>query len=175
LNAESTVLRCEKMQRQLTKEELKLIEDSGYSKKAIQLYVNKVNLGIIENPDVVETHVGPCGDAIKLYMKVDEKGIIKDVKFYYLGCPSSAASASAMTKLVKGKTIEEAKKITEDNVLNELEGLPKPKLDCPKLVIKTLQKAIAKYEKKSWSKGIVESQKERWFLEKLRSSNRSFT
>lgn len=53
-----------------------------------------------------------------------------------------------MINLIKGRTIDEAKKITEDDVLRELGGLPKPKLDCPKLTINTLQKAIAKYEKK---------------------------
>jgi nitrogen fixation NifU-like protein len=136
------------MPRKLTGEELKLLEESGYSKKAIELYVDKVNVGIPKNPDIVETHIGPCGDVIKLYLKITENSVIEDAKFYYLGCPGSAASASAMTKLLKGRTIDEAKKITEDDVLRELEGLQKPKLDCPKLAITTLQKAIEEYEKK---------------------------
>jgi nitrogen fixation NifU-like protein len=138
----------DKMQRELTTEELKLLAESGYSKKAIELYVNKVNLGEIENPDIVETNVGPCGDVIKLYIKVDKYGIIKKAKFYYLGCPGSAASASAMTELMKGKTVEEANRITEGDIIKELGGLPRPKLDCPKLARKTLQKAISKYERK---------------------------
>lgn len=136
------------MSRELMEEELRLLEESGYSKKAIELYVNKVNVGVIKNPDVVGTYIGPCGDVIKLYLKVNENGVVEDAKFYYLGCPGSASSASAMTKLVKGKTIGEAKKITEDDVLRELGGLPKPKLDCPKLALTTLRKAIAEYEKK---------------------------
>jgi nitrogen fixation NifU-like protein len=136
-----------KMSRKLAQEELKLLGESGYSKKAIELYVNKVNVGELENPDVVTTYFGLCGDLIKLYLKIDKKGIIEDAKFYYLGCPGSASSASAMIELVKGKTVDQAKKITEDNVLNALGGLPKTKLDCPKLAIKTLRKAIAEYEK----------------------------
>ena len=136
------------MPRKLTGEELKLLKESGYSKRAIELYVDKVNVGILKNPDIVETYVGPCGDVIKLYLKITKNGVIEDAKFYSLGCPGSAASASAMTKLVKGKTIDEAKKITEDNVLKELGGLPKPKLDCPKLAVTTLQKTVAEYEKK---------------------------
>jgi len=136
------------MPRKLAKEGLKLLEESGYSRKAIELYVNKVNVGVLKNPDIVQTYIGPCGDVVKLYLKVNRNGIIEDAKFYYLGCPGSASSASAMIKLVKGKTIEEAKKITEDDVLKELGGLPKPKLDCPKLAITTLQKAIAEYENK---------------------------
>ena len=136
------------MSKKLTEEELKLLEESGYSKKAIELYVDKVNMGVIKKPDVVETHVGPCGDVIKLYLKVDKDGIIEEAKFYYLGCPGSASSASAMTNLLKGKTIHEAKKLTEEDILKELGGLPKPKLDCPKLAITTLRKAIEQYEKK---------------------------
>ena len=135
------------MSRKLAQEELKLLGESGYSKKAIELYVNKVNVGELENPDVVTTYFGLCGDLIKLYLKIDKKGIIEDAKFYYLGCPGSASSASAMTELVKGKTVDQAKKITEGDVLNALGGLPKTKLDCPKLAIATLRKAIAEYEK----------------------------
>ncbi len=137
------------MSKKLTEEELKLLEESGYSKKAIELYVDKVNMGVIKNPDLVETHVGPCGDVIKLYLKVDKDGIIEEAKFYYLGCPGSAASASPMTNLMKRKTIHEAKKITEEDILKELGGLPKPKLDCPKLAITALRKAIEQYEKKA--------------------------
>jgi len=135
------------MSRKLTEEELKLLTESGYPKKAIELYVNNVNVGALENPTVVTTYFGSCGDLIKLYLKIDKKGSIEDAKFYYLGCPGSASSASAMIELSKGKTISEAKKITEDDVLNALGGLPKTKLDCPKLAIKTLRKAIAEYEK----------------------------
>jgi len=64
-----------------------------------------------------------------------------------LGCPGSAASASAMTTLLRGKTVNQAKKMTEEDILVELGGLPKSKLDCAKLSIKTLRKAIAEYEK----------------------------
>ncbi len=135
------------MSRKLVEEQLRLLEESGYPKKAIELYVNNVNVGALENPTVVTTYLGPCGDLIKLYLRIDQRGIIKDAKFYYLGCPGSASSSSAMTKLIEGKTVDQAKKITEEDVLNALGGLPKTKLDCPKLAIKTLRKAIAEYEK----------------------------
>jgi len=121
--------------------------DSGYSKKAIELYVNNVNVGTLENPNVVTTFLGPCGDLIKLYLKIGKKDIIEDAKFYYRGCPGSAASASAMTTLLKSKTVTQAKKMTEDDILMEVGGLPKSKLECAKLSIKTLRKAIAEYEK----------------------------
>lgn len=64
----------------------------------------------LQNPNVVTTYIGSCGDTIKLYLKIDKTGIVKDGKFYYLVCPGSVASASAMIELVKGKTIDEAKK-----------------------------------------------------------------
>lgn len=121
--------------------------ESGYSQKAINLYVNNINVGTIENPSIATTFLGPCGDLIKLYLKINEKDSIEDAKFYYLGCPGSAASASALTTMLKGKTINQAKKLTENDVIADLDGLPKSKLDCAKLSIKTLRKAIAEYEK----------------------------
>jgi len=135
------------MSRKLAEEQLKLLAESGYPKKAIELYVNNVNVGALENPTVATTYLGPCGDIIELYLRINNMGIIEDAKFYYLGCPGSASSASEMIELAKGKTLDEAKKITEEDVLNALGGLPKTKLDCPKLAIKTLRKAIAEYEK----------------------------
>jgi nitrogen fixation NifU-like protein len=140
------------MTRRLTKEELGLLKELGYSKKAVKLYVDKINVGVIDDPDVTETYVGPCGDVIKLYLKVDKNHMVKEAKFNYLGCPGSAISASAMINLVISKTIEEAKKLTEDDILKELRGLPKPKLDCPKLAIATLRNAIAEYEKRKLAK-----------------------
>jgi NifU-like protein involved in Fe-S cluster formation len=124
-----------------------LMVESGYSSKAIKFYVNNVNVGKLENPTVVTTFLGSCGDLIKLYLKINEKDTIEDARFYYLGCPGSASSASAMTTLLKGKTIDEAKKLTGNDILAQLGGLPKSKLDCTTLSIKTLRKAIAEYEK----------------------------
>ena len=136
-----------KTSRKVSEEELKLMVESGYSNKAIEFYVNNVNVGKLENPTVVTTFLGSCGDLIKLYLKISEKDVMEDAKFYYLGCPGSASSASAMTTLLKGKTIDQAKKMTGDDILTELGGLPKSKLDCTTLSIKTLRKAIAEYEK----------------------------
>jgi nitrogen fixation protein NifU and related proteins len=132
--------------RNLSEEELRLMVESGYSKKAIEFYVNNVNMGRLQNPSVVTPFLGPCGDLIELYLKIDKNDTIEDAKFYYLGCPGSATSASAMTTLVKGKTITQAKQITEEDILKELDGLPSSKLDCAKLSIKTLRKALAEFE-----------------------------
>jgi nitrogen fixation NifU-like protein len=121
--------------------------ESGCSKKAIELYVNNVNVGTLENPSVSTTFLGPCGDLIRLYLRINKRDVIEDAKFYYLGCPGSAASASAMTNLLKSKNVNQAKQLTEKDILAELDGLPKSKLDCARLSIRTLRKAIAEYEK----------------------------
>jgi nitrogen fixation NifU-like protein len=139
------------MQKKAAKEELELLRESGYSDKAIELYVNKVNVGVLEKPDIVETYTGPCGDVVRLYLVLDEKHFIRDAKFQCLGCPGVATAASAITNLLKGKTIEDARKINESNVFNELGGLPDPKIDCIELVMRTLRKAIASYERNKTS------------------------
>ena len=124
------------------------MKDAGYSEKVIELYRNKVNVGVIENPDVNLAYTGPCGDTMKVYLKISDEDVVEDAKFQYLGCPGAASSGSAITRIVKGKTLEETKRITEHDILQELGGLPESKLHCPKLAVTTLQKAITKYEER---------------------------
>ena len=126
---------------------MQLMLESGYSKQAVSLYLDAINVGSIKVPSVVTTYRGACGDVIKLYLKIDAKNKISDAKFYYVGCPGCASSTSAMTQLITGKTLKEAKKLSIKEILKELEGLPKGKLDCPQLSIRTLRKAIAEYAK----------------------------
>ena len=77
----------------------------------------------MENSDAVMVYEGFCGDSLKLYLKINGD-VIEDSKFQYLGCPGSAACGSMMTKIVKGKTLAEAKELTAKNILAELNGLP---------------------------------------------------
>jgi NifU-like protein involved in Fe-S cluster formation len=135
------------MREKLKEETPRLMAELGYSNKAIELYVNNVNVGELKKPDVFTTYLGPCGDFVELYLKIDKADIVKNGKFYYVGCPGSAAPVSAMIELIKGKPINEVKRLTEHDILNELGGLPKEKIDCAKLAISTLRKAIAEYEK----------------------------
>ena len=121
---------------------------AGYSGKAIELYSNKVNVGVMDNPDVALAYTGPCGDTIKLYLKMNKNKVIEDAKFQYLGCPASAACGSNLTQIIKGKRLQEAKEITEDDVLMELNGLPDNECHCAELAVTTLYKAISKYEAK---------------------------
>lgn len=126
---------------------MQLMLESGYSKQAVSLYLDAINVGSIKDPSAATTYRGACGDVIKLYLKIDAENKISDAKFYYIGCPGCASSTSAMTQLITGKKLEEAKKLSIEAILRELEGLPKGKLDCPQLSVRALRKAIAEYEK----------------------------
>ena len=109
---------------------MSLLEEAGYSKKAIELYGGRVKVGVIENPDVALAYTGPCGDTIKLFLKIGEDDVIDEAKFQYLGCPASAACGSILTKMIKGKALLEAKTITENDLLRELGGPPEEEYHC---------------------------------------------
>jgi len=130
----------------LTKEKIELLKKAGYSRNAIELYGNRVNVGIIENADVALAYTGLCGDTTKLYLKINDQNKIEDAKFQYLGCPASAVCGSIVTQIAKGKTLQAAKEITEEEILKELGGLPGDECHCAELVVTALRKTIKKYE-----------------------------
>jgi nitrogen fixation NifU-like protein len=121
-----------------------LLEKSGYSSKAIEYYLKKVNVGRIENPSVQSAYTGPCGDTMEVYLKI-ESNVIKEAKFQAIGCAGAFSSGSALMEMVKGKTLEEAEKITEEDIIDFLGGIPKQKIHCACLAKRTLQKTIEKY------------------------------
>ena len=134
------------MSGQLTEEKIELLKNAGYSKKAIELYANKINVGTIENADVTLPYTGPCGDTCKIYLKINDQNVIEDAKFQYLGCPASVACGSIVTQIAKGKTLREAERITEEELIEKLGGLPGDECHCATLVLTTLCNAIKKYE-----------------------------
>ena len=134
------------MSEKLSEEKIDLLKEAGYSRNAIALYSNRVNVGAIENADVALAYTGPCGDIIKLYLKINNQNKIEDAKFQYLGCPASAACGSIVTHIAKGKTLREAEAITEEEILKELDGLPGDECHCAELAITALRKTITKYE-----------------------------
>ncbi len=120
-----------------------------YTEKVLDHFRNPRNVGTIKDPDGVgEVGSMACGDALKLTFKLDGQGRIADVKFQTFGCASAIAASSALTELVKGKTLEEAKRITNADVAAELEGLPPNKMHCSNLGADALHKAIEDYEGK---------------------------
>lgn len=106
------------------------------------------NVGVIKNADGYGKVGNPvCGDLMEMYIKI-EKDVIKDIKFKTFGCGSAIATSSMVTELALGKTIEEALKITRNDVANELDGLPPQKMHCSNLAADALHAAIEDYKKK---------------------------
>jgi len=119
-----------------------------YSDKVMDHFMNPRNMGEIENADGVGTVGNPqCGDVMRLYIKVKD-GIITDAKFKTFGCGAAIASSSMTTELVKGKSIEDALRLSNEAVAEALDGLPPVKMHCSVLAEDALRAAIEDYRNK---------------------------
>lgn len=119
-----------------------------YSEKVIEHFMSPSNAGSMPDADGVGT-VGDakCGDTLTIYIKVDN-GVIKDISFLVFGCTASIATSSMTTVLAKGKTLEEAMGISEQDVIDALDGLPEEKKHCSNLGVSALKNAIQDYHHK---------------------------
>jgi nitrogen fixation NifU-like protein len=125
-----------------------------YSDKVMEHFANPRNVGEIVDADGIGKVGNPqCGDVMWLYIKVKDN-IITDIKFKTFGCGAAIATSSMITELARGKTIEEAKKISRSDVADELGGLPAVKMHCSNLAADALKEAIKDYEAKQAAKGM---------------------
>ena len=119
-----------------------------YSERVMEHFKNPRNVGTLENADGVGEVGNPvCGDMMTFYIKVKDN-LIEDIKFQTFGCGAAIAVSSMVSEMAKGKTLEEASKITNKMVAEALEGLPKQKMHCSNLGADALQKAIEDYQRK---------------------------
>lgn len=124
-----------------------------YTEKVMDHFQNPRNVGEIPDADGVGTEGNPvCGDLMTIYIKVKDN-IITDIKFKTFGCGAAIATSSMITEMAVGKTIEEALKITRNDVADELDGLPPIKMHCSNLAADALKTAIEDYKKKQAEKG----------------------
>lgn len=120
-----------------------------YNEKVIDYFMNPRNVGNMPDADGVGEVGNPkCGDVMKIYLDIDENEVIQDVKFETFGCAAAIATSSMATELVKGKTLDEAMKLTNKDVADELGGLPAPKLHCSLLAEEALRAAITNYRQR---------------------------
>ncbi len=122
-----------------------------YSPKVMEHFLNPRNMGEISDASGIGEVGNPsCGDVMRLYLKINDNEVIEDAKFMTFGCGAAIASSSMVTEMIKGKTIDEALKVTNETVAEALGGLPPSKIHCSVLAQQAIEAAIKDYrEKKS--------------------------
>ncbi len=121
-----------------------------YSEKVMDHFQNPRNMGEIEDPSGVGT-VGnaKCGDIMRMFLKIDENGVIREAKFKTFGCGAAVATSSMATELVKGKTVQEALQVTNRAVMEALDGLPPEKVHCSLLAEEAIHAALWDYAERN--------------------------
>jgi FeS cluster assembly scaffold protein NifU len=122
-------------------------KSTNYTKKVLDHFKNPRNVGTLEGDNVAVGRVGNpvCGDLMDIYIKVTDDGKIEDIKFKTFGCGSAVATSSMITEIAKGMSLDDAMKITRQDVANELEGLPPIKMHCSNLAADALHEAIKNF------------------------------
>ena len=121
-----------------------------YSEKVMDHFQNPRNVGKIDDADGIgEVGNAKCGDIMRMYLDIDDNGIIQDCKFKTFGCGAAVATSSMATELVKGKSIQEALQVTNKAVMEALDGLPPVKVHCSLLAEEAIHAALWDYAKKN--------------------------
>ena len=122
------------------------LRELGYSEKAIELIMKKVNVGEMQEPTVSAKQQGTCGDIMILHLKIRDE-IIEEAKFEYLGCAGLQSTGSALTEMIQQLPINKAKEIEASDIINYLGGIPKAKYECAEIARDALRKAIEQFRK----------------------------
>lgn len=130
-----------------------------YSPKVFDHFFYPRNCGIIENANGIGESGDPgCGDHLKVYVKIEDD-VVRDIKFQIKGCPAAIACASAMTELIMGKSLHEAMLVSDDEIIEHIDGLPEFKVHCSVLGASAFQAAVMDYKFKSVSSVISDEQR----------------
>ena len=121
-----------------------MMSEYGYSDRAIQYYIERPHIGTFTDADQISEMTGTCGDTMEIYLKVDDDKIV-GAKYQVMGCAAAIAAAMAVVDLIKGKSINEAKKVVDGDVFRMLEEIPVKKHHCIQLAVKTLHKGLDDY------------------------------
>lgn len=118
-----------------------MLSESGYSETAIDYYIEQPSMGSLADANQISELTGQCGDTMKVYLKMNDT-IIEDAKIQVLGCPGAISAAMVAMEMIKGMTIEEARKITDRDIFRRLVEIPDQKQHCIRLAVKTMNKAF---------------------------------
>lgn len=119
-----------------------------YNPKVLEIFINPMNVGVLDDANAIgKVGNASCGDIMKLYLKINENDVIEDVKFETFGCAAAIVSSSVATEMIKGKTVEEALKLENNEILDYIGGLPTQKIHCSILAKEAIESAINNYRK----------------------------
>lgn len=119
----------------------KLLSDMGFSEKAIIILDQNLNMEVMDNPTITEQHQGTCGDILFLSLRIKDQ-VISDARFEYIGCAGLQSCASAMTEMIKGKSLEDAYLLDARQIIDWLGGIPRQKYECAEIANTCLHNAI---------------------------------
>ena len=124
-------------------------EETTFSKVVIDEYNDPCYFGFIEKPDAFGKIKGPCGDTMQIFIKIKNK-VVKDARFWTDGCGATVACGNRLIKIIRNKTLDEIADLSQEKLIDELDGLPDEHLHCAKLSVDTLKLALSEYKKKRY-------------------------